>query len=457
MKKKLSYLMLIVISIVGSRLIFGKDYHLNSNNLVQDNLYLYQIFDGKEVLSTYVSDEHFYYVVYSMERNNYQYTVTKYNLISNHIENQYVFNYNEFLNNIKLFKDNGNIYLTTTNSSVFYKFDKHLNVLDSNKDASKKFDAYGLFNDDIVYTINNDIFYQNKVYDTVPTSCGKSIDFIYDRDTYIHFHNSETGFGCLYDLTTKTIEYLDYEDIDKVKNYLLEYQSNRLSFKFNGNTYYFNDITESDNIVMHSNGDYLFTIDTTGSNLRIYNLETQKIIYSYKLPILKNAIVNNIMVDDYAYFTITNDNKTELYIWDYIKESRKNSNMISYNEKEYKFKNNELKEEIHNKYQIDVYLYDQAVEYFDGFYVIPSYDDILINSRLRKLRSILEDANINYYGNSIRIYFDKDIVAMDDTNIISKMIMQDASYAIVINITNDNFEDNIKNELIKIYPEIRNN
>ena len=79
MKKRISYLMLIVISIVGSRLIFGKDYHLNSNNLIQDNVYLYQIFDGKEVLSTYVDNEHFYYVTYSNERSYYQYNVIKYN------------------------------------------------------------------------------------------------------------------------------------------------------------------------------------------------------------------------------------------------------------------------------------------------------------------------------------------------------------------------------------------
>ena len=459
MKKKISYLMLIVISIVGSRLIFGKDYHLNSNNLVQDNIYLYQIFNNKEVLSTYVDKEHLYYVTSAKASSKYQYDIVKYNLISGHIENEWHFTNNELLNTIKLFKQNNNIYLTTIDNNVFYKFDKHLNVIDSNKDMNKNFDSYGLLKDGVIFTINNDIFYQNKLYDSVPISCGKNVDIIYDKNTYLHFHNSKTGFGCLYNASNKSIEYLDYEHVDIVKNSLLEYQSNRLSFIFNGITYYFNDITESDNIIMHDSGDYLFTIDTTNCYLNIYNLETKKIIYSYHLPILKNAEISNISIDDYAYFTITKDGKTELFIWDYIKENRSSINMISYNEKEYKFKNNELKEEIKSKYNIDVYLYDQAVEYFDNFYVIPSYDDILINSRLNTLRDILSSVDSSVYNDimPLRFYFDKDIVANNyDENIVSKMVYKDGYCVIVVNITNDNFSTNIRRELALLYPQFIN-
>ena len=459
MKKRISYLMLIVISIVGSRLIFGKDYHLNSNNLVQDNLYLYQIFQDKEVLSTYVDGEHLYYVDYVKVNKIYQYEIIKYNLISSHEEYKYQFTNSDLLNNIKLFKQNGYLYLTTIDSNVFYKFDKHLNVVDSNEDMEKKFDSYGLLKDGVIFTVNNDIFYQNKLYDSVPSSCGKNVEIIYDKNTYLHFHNSKTGFGCLYNATNKSIEYLDYDHVDIVKDVLLEYQSNRLSFIFNGITYYFNDITESDNIIMHDNGDYLFTIDTTNCYLNIYNLETKKIIYSYHLAILKNANISNISIDDYAYFTITKDNKTQLFIWDYIKENRSSTNMISYNEKEYKFKNNELKEEIKNKYHIDVYLYDQAVEYFDDFYVIPSYDDILINSRLNTLKEILDSVNIDLYENIIplRFDFDKDIISSHyEDDITSKLVYKDGYSVIVSNITSDNFENNIRKELALIYPEFIN-
>ena len=452
MKNKIYLLLTIVIGIVGSRLIFGKDYHLNSNNLMQDNIYQYQIFDGKEVLSTYVDDDHFYYVTVDKVRDNYQYDVIMYNLISNDIEDEFKFNDNEYLEKIKLFKQDGHVYLTAINSNVFYKFANKLDMIKASKDVMYKSDSYGLFNDGIIYTIDNNIFYHNDIYATVPVSCGKNVDFIYDKDTYLHFHNNETGFGCLYNLSQKKIEYLDYEDVNIIKDYLLEYQGNRISFKYNGDTYYFNDITESNNLAMRSNGDYLFTIDTTNANLKIYNLETQKIIYTYNLPILKDAIVNNVLVDDYAYFTVTKDNKTELYIWDYIKETRRNSNMISYDEKEYKFKNNELKEEIKTTYNIDVYLYDQAVEYFDNFYVVPSYDDILINSRLHILKSILELDSYNYSMTPVRIYFDKDIIDSNGMENVSKMVYRKNYNNIVINITNDNFETNIKNELSKVHP-----
>ena len=456
MKKRIGYLMLIVISVVGSRLIFGKDYHLNSNNLMKDNVYLYQIFGSKEVLSTYVDNEHFYYITYSKERNNYQYNLVKYNLISNDKENEFTFNYNELLNKAKIFKQDGFIYLTSVNSNIFYKFDKHLNVVDNNKDTYEKSDTYGLYNDDLIYTVGNEIYYQNKIYDTLPISCGKNVDVIYDKNTYLHFHNSLTGFGCLYNISSKDIEYLDYEDVSIVRDSLLEYQSNRLSFKYKGDTYYFDDITESDNFVMHSNGDYLFTIDTTNAKLKIYNLETKRIIYNYSLPSVKNAIISNMLIDDYAYFVVNQGGKTDLYIWDYLKETRRNSNMISYDEKEYKFNNNELKEEIKTNYNINVYLYDQAVEYFDGFYVIPSYDDILINSRLKVLKNILEKTNLNY-NKSLHIYFDKEIKDDNNKENVSKMVYKNNNSILVVNITNDNFESVMLDELLKIYPELQNN
>ena len=61
MKKKIGYLLLIVISVIGSRLIFGKDYHLNSDNLKEENLYVYNIFDSNRIVSTYVDEEEYYY------------------------------------------------------------------------------------------------------------------------------------------------------------------------------------------------------------------------------------------------------------------------------------------------------------------------------------------------------------------------------------------------------------
>lgn len=454
MKKRVGYLLLIIISIVGSRLIFGKDYHMNSDNLKEENLYVYKGIDSGKILSTYVDDEDYYYVV---KNNSNQYAIVKYDLISNKKENEYIFNNKKELSNVKLFKQNGYLYLTAVNADYYYKFDKKLDVVNK---ASFKIDEaglYGIYNDKIVYTINNNIFYGNKQYAEVPVSCGESKEIIYDRDTYFRFYNENTGFGCLYNLTDKKIEYLDYENVDYVKNKLLEYQSDRLSFKYDGITYYFNDITESNNLKMHSSGDYLFTIDTANNKLRVYNIESRKIIYEKMLPDLKGATISNIMIDDYIYFMLTKNNRTDLYVWDYLKEIRRSSDMISYNEKEYKFKNNELKEEIKNKYNIDVYMYDQAVDYFDKYYVVASYDDILINSRLINLKEILEEFNQDEIVNipSIKVFFDKDIVSNNgDDKPVSITVNKDNNYIIAINITNDLFKDSMKSELLKIYPNL---
>ena len=117
------------------------------------------------------------------------------------------------------------------------------------------------------------------------------------------------------------------------------------------------------------------------------------------------------------------------------------------------FKNNELKEELKNKYNIDVYSYDQAVEYFEGFYVIPSYDDILINSRLVILKNILEKSSLNS-NIPLSIYFEKQIADINNNETNSKMLYKNNNNILVISITNDNFESMIIDELSRVYPNI---
>ena len=449
MKKKIGYILLIIISIVGSRMIFGKDYHLNSNNLIANNLYEYDIFDHKKAVLALVDDEELYYILSSGTTNKMQYSVIKYNLISNKIINQYNFNTNYVLNKIQMFSADGYLYLTAINSNTFYKFNKHLELIDQ-KIINTKFSSFGVYNNDFITTSNNQIFYQNILIDTVPKSCGQNIEMMYNKELYLHFHNPDTGFGCLYNVNNKQREYLDYHDVSLINHYLLEYQNNRLSFKYNGNTYYFNDINESNNLKMHVNGDYLFTIDFSKNSLKIYNLETQKIIYERYLFEISNGKIGDILIDDYVYFTVIKDNVTKLYIWDYLKETRINKDMISYNEKEYKFKNNELREEIKNNYNIDVYLYDQAVMYFDEYYVIPSYDDILINSRLMNLKEILKEFNTNelVMFNNLVICLEKNIVSnklLENSDTIA--IDRNNKHIIAINITNDNFKNILRDKL----------
>ena len=452
MKKKIGYLFLIIISVLGSKLIFGKDYHLNSDNLVDTNLYLYDIFNKNDVTLTMVDNENLYYILNGGNNSKMHYTLIKYNLISNKVINEYTFDTNYALKDIKMFDEGGKLYLTAINSNVFYVFNKNLELVNE-KFTSNNYDSYGILNGSFITTVNNQIFKNESLYTTLPNSCGKVVEVIYSKDTFLHFHNNDTGFGCLYNINTKKREYLDYKDVSLVNDRLLEYQDNRLSFKYNGDSFYFNDINESNNLRMHVNGDYLFTIDVSNNLLKIYNLETDKIIYERGLIELNKAKISNILIDDYAYFTIVKDGVAKLYIWDYLKESRINKNMISYNEKEYKFKNNELKEEIKNKYNIDVYIYDQAVKYFEDVYVIPSYDDILINSRLQILKDVLEISRINELSNhnKLIICLEKDIISNNSIENPKAMVRSNDSETILaINITNDDFK-NVLIEKISIF------
>ena len=213
------------------------------------------------------------------------------------------------------------------------------------------------------------------------------------------------------------------------------------------------------NIKMNESGDYLFTVDTSSNKLRVYNIESRKIIYEKIVPELEGATISNITIDDYVFFLVTKNQKTDLYVWDYLKESRCSNDMINYDEKEYKVKNNELKEEIKDKYNIDVYIYDQAVDYFDNCYVVASYDDILINSRLITLKEVLESFNQEEIANipKIKIFFDKDIISSNQDSEPILVVKKSNDYIIASNITNDCFKDYIKTELIKINPNLEKN
>ena len=95
--------------------------------------------------------------------------------------------------------------------------------------------------------------------------------------------------------------------------------------------------------------------------------------------------------------------------------------------------------------------------YFENAYVIPSYDDILINSRLLTLKEVLEEFNQEEIVNikDIKLFFDKDIVSNNGDDKKTSIVVNKGDYVIiVINITNDLFKENIKEELLKLYPNL---
>ncbi len=203
---------------------------------------------------------------------------------------------------------------------------------------------------------------------------------------------------------------------------------------------------------MHKNGDYLLTYDSTNYFLRIYNLDTQKIIYEKKVLEFKNSVIENIKIDNYAYFTLNDGENSYIYIWDYLKEYRLNKNMLLQNEKEYKFENNKLVDEIKEKYNINIYLYDQAVKYLNHAYVLPSYDEILIHTRLLSLKNILETNNY-YADKELNLYMVNELYMENSTNNLNlyKTIIQNKE-VFFISLIDNNYENTILNIINKEIP-----
>lgn len=447
--KKIIYIIMILIAIIGCRILYGFNYGLNSNMLVMDNLYRYDIFGNKTVGDVLIEGKYVYYVL----MNDKEYSFIKYDYIADRIINEYSFISDNAVYDLKIIKDVGNYYLSSILLNKIYVFDSNLSLLDIkiSDDSNKK---YGLYKNDIFVIDDNKIYYKNKVYDELSTTCGENEEIIYQDNTYLRFYNYERNLGCLYNMDDKNIYYLDYDSIDISHNNYLEYKTDSLKFRFNDKEYYFTDITENSNLKINDAADYLFTFDSTNNKLRIYNLETEKIIYEKQIDLRENTTISSLKISNYAYFVVLDNNKSYLYIWDYLKDSRVNNSMYSNDEKEYKFKNDRLLQELYEKYQINIYTYDEAVKYFDKIYVIPSYDNILINTKLNELALVLPEVMEDIQDKNISIYFEKNILnGTNNEKILSMTEKEHNNYNIIVNITADNFKDNLLKELNKLKEE----
>ena len=446
MKKKFIYIVMLVLAIVGCRILYGINYGLNSNMMVKDNLYRYDIFGANDAIDILIDGKYIYYVT-SLSND---YSFIKYDYTKDKVIKEYHFNSDYSLGDLKIIKDNNNFYLTSEISNNIYVFNNDIELLRTINSQQNNL-AYGLYNNNIFTIDENKIYYNNKLYDELSLTCGKIQEIIYHDNPYLRFYNYERSLGCLYNMSNKNIYYLDYDGIDIIKDNYLEYMMDSLKFRFNNQDYYFSDITENSNLKIKEDADYLFTYDSTNKKLRIYNLETRKIIYEKQLDFSDTSYVSNVKIANYAYFTVYENNKNYLYIWDYLKESRINNNMYTNDEKEYKFKNDRLLQELKDKYNVSVYMYDEAVKYFDEIYVIPSYDNILINTKLNEIDSVLSNTNFDIKNKNIDIYLEKSIViGSSNQKVLASTIIDNNKYSIIINITDDNFKDNFIKELLKI-------
>ncbi len=446
MKKRFIYIFMIILAILGCRILYGINYGLNNNMMVADNLYRYDIFGINSALDTLIDGKYIYYITSLIN----DYSFVKYDFTKDKVVKEYHFKSESSLGDLKIIENNNKFYLTSELSNNIYIFNDNLDLLQTIS-STDDMQAYGLYNNNIFAINNNKIYYNNKQYDEISSSCGKVQNIIYHNNPYIKFYNYERSLGCLYNMNSKSIYYLDYDGIDIINDNYLEYMMDSLKFRFDNQDYYFSDITENSNLKISEDADYLFTYDSTNKKLRIYNLETRKIIHEKKVDFNDNSYVSNVKISNYAYFTVYENNKNYLYIWDYLKDNRTNYNMYINNDKEYKFKNDKLLQELKEKYDVSVYMYDEAVKYFEGVYVIPSYDNILINTKLNELDKVLSNINFDIKNKNINIYLEKSIINdSDNRKLLSLTNYNNTNIDIIINITDDNFKDNLLNELNKI-------
>ena len=62
MKKKFVYIFMLVLAIVGCRILYGINYGLNSEMIVKDNLYRYDIFGTNDSIDTLIDGKYIYYI-----------------------------------------------------------------------------------------------------------------------------------------------------------------------------------------------------------------------------------------------------------------------------------------------------------------------------------------------------------------------------------------------------------
>ena len=82
MKKRIGYLMLVVIAIVGSRLLYGINFNLNNDAKIGDNLYRYDVINGQTILDIKLDGNYLYYITHN-NNEKYKYNFIKYDLVNN--------------------------------------------------------------------------------------------------------------------------------------------------------------------------------------------------------------------------------------------------------------------------------------------------------------------------------------------------------------------------------------
>ena len=438
-----------------------KKINLSENNLIKENLYKYKITKDYENILAIKEDKNYIYVLSSKETEKEikEYKLIKYNLELSNIEKEVTFNTKDIGPSI-IIKDNYVNVVSSSNVSI-YKFDKSLKLISKLEKNIEEYDLYGVYKEEPLLIKDNEIYINDKLYDKVLTSCNKAISIIYKDNSFIYFDNEELNISCIYNIHKKTTDYLDNSIIEPINNgYMLyNYKDNKVIIKKeNEKKYYLNSKNETSNIKVNNDGTKLITFNDDSKELKIYDLENNKIINKIILNLSSEEFISLFILNDLAYSVVTNGISYDLYVWNY-KENTLNESMISHSDSKSKINSYELVTKIKNEFNVNMYIYEKGVRFFNDFYALPSYDDELTYDSLSKTYKMLSNFNKEFYdkfyindNNGIEIYL-TDKVAPSDLNIQIKnpsaySLVMNNTYIIALNINTNSYEKTLCHELM---------
>ena len=438
-----------------------KKINLSENNLIKDNLYKYKITKDYESILAIKEDKNYIYVLSSKEteKDIKEYKLIKYDLELSNIEKEVTFNTKDIDPSI-IIKDNY-VYVVSSNNVNIYKFDKSLKLISKLEKDIDEYDLYGVYKEQLLLIKDNEIYINDKLYDKVLTSCNKATSIIYKDNSFIYFKNEDLNISCIYNIDKKTTDYLDNSIIEPINNgYMLyNYKDNKVIIKKeNEKKYYINSKEETSNIKVNNEGTNLITYSDESKELKIYDLENNKIINKIKLNLNSEEFISLFILNELAYAVVTNSISYDLYVWNY-KENTLNESMISHSDSKSKIDSYELVTKIKDEFNVNMYIYDKGVRFFNDFYALPSYDDELTYDSLSKTYEILSNFNKEFYdefyindNNGIEIYL-TDKVAPSDLNTqienpSAYSLVIDNTYIIALNINTGSYEKTLCHELM---------
>lgn len=456
-KKIISIIIFLLVITLYIFFISNKKITLQRSNQIKENLYKYKITNDYEKILNIKEEKNYIYVLSQKEnQNNTEYKLIKYNLELSNIEKEVTFNTIK-LENVKLIFENDLIKVISKNNINIHTFEKNLKSISKIVKNIKSYDVYGEYNNEILYTKDNKIYINDKLYDEVLKTCNKATDITYKDNSFIYFDNEELNIRCIYNINKRTTDYIDDYNVEIINDgYFLYNNDDILVKKDNEKKYFLDSKNELDNLKINNDGTKLLTFNKELKELKIYDLENNKILNKINLELNTKEYILLQILNDLAYIVVTDGTSYDLYVWDY------NKNVINENMKERnisKIESYELVNKIKNSFNVNINIYDKGIRYFNDFYALPSNDIELTLDRLKETYEVLNYFNKDFFDKfnindnlGIEIYLTGKVSPSNLETQISNpsaySLVMNKTYIIALNINTKEYKKTLCHELM---------